>query len=106
VGALGRSELDGLRWATPMFEWRVFATGSEGKGPVGGAIEGREGRGSVVPDMLSNFQRVCKCWAAAKVLGTRCQPEQPFFFRASLRRRNHVRYTFTLPQASRTKLKW
>jgi hypothetical protein len=29
-----------------------FATGSEGKGPVGGAIEGREGRGSELPDMM------------------------------------------------------
>jgi len=63
-----------------MFEWRVFATGSEGNGPVGGAIEGREGRGSVVPDILNCLQRLCGRWVAMKVLGTRCPPEQPFFF--------------------------
>lgn len=27
---------------------RVLGTGSDGSGPVGGAIEGRDGRGSVV----------------------------------------------------------
>lgn len=36
----------------PTFEFLDFATGSEGKGPVGGAIEGREGRGSELPDMV------------------------------------------------------
>lgn len=30
-----------------VFETRVFATGSEGSGPVGGAMDGREGRGRV-----------------------------------------------------------
>jgi hypothetical protein len=35
-----------------MLEWRVFATGNEGRGPVGGAIEGREGRGSELADMI------------------------------------------------------
>lgn len=46
--------MEGLRGdAPPMLEWRVLGTGSEGSGPVGGAIEGREGRGSVVLDMLT-----------------------------------------------------
>jgi hypothetical protein len=44
--------VDGVRWPTPMLEWRVFATGNEGSGPVGGAIEGREGRGRELPDMM------------------------------------------------------
>lgn len=60
TGAPGRSELEGLRGeATPMLECRVFGTGREGSGPVGGAIEGRDGRGSVVLDMLTDgaFQR-------------------------------------------------
>lgn len=34
-------------------EMRDLATGSDGRGPVGGAIEGREGRGSVVVVMVS-----------------------------------------------------
>lgn len=38
--------MDG-REAGPTFETRDFATGSEGSGPVGGAIDGRDGRGSV-----------------------------------------------------------
>lgn len=62
TGALGRSEPEGLRCTTPMFEWRVFATGSEGRGPVGGAIDGREGRGSVLPDMMIASQRLGGCW--------------------------------------------
>jgi hypothetical protein len=51
-GRLGSSEAEGLRWAMPTLEWRVFATGSDGNGPVGGASEGREGRGSVVLAMV------------------------------------------------------
>jgi hypothetical protein len=35
------------------FEVRDLATGSEGKGPVGGAMEGLDGRGIVLPDILS-----------------------------------------------------
>lgn len=58
AAGLGRSEVEGDRWdvATPMLECRVFATGSEGRGPVGGAMEGREGRGRVLPDMLTSQQ--------------------------------------------------
>jgi len=42
----GSSEPGEEREAGLMFEMRDFATGSEGSGPVGGAIEGRDGRGS------------------------------------------------------------
>lgn len=40
---------------------RDLATGNEGNGPVGGAIEGREGRGSVLPDMVVAQSRECGC---------------------------------------------
>lgn len=51
----GKFELEEDRVATPIFECRVFATGSEGRGPVGGAMEGREGRGRLLLDMLARF---------------------------------------------------
>lgn len=41
-----------VRDAGPMFETRDLGTGSDGRGPVGGAIEGRDGRGSVVVAMV------------------------------------------------------
>lgn len=46
VASPGRSELEAVREAGLMFEALDFATGRAGSGPVGGAIEGREGRGS------------------------------------------------------------
>lgn len=49
MAGLGSSE---LRVVGPTFELRDLGTGSEGSGPVGGAIEGREGRGSELADML------------------------------------------------------
>lgn len=52
VAGLGRSE---LRVVGPTFELRDLGMGSEGKGPVGGAIEGRAGRGSELPDMLKGL---------------------------------------------------
>lgn len=48
----GRSEPGEEREAGLTLEARDFATGNEGSGPVGGAIEGREGRGSVWLVML------------------------------------------------------
>lgn len=52
----GSSEPDGCRRAgAPPFETRDFATGSEGSGPVGGAIDGRDGRGSVWLVILVSF---------------------------------------------------
>lgn len=42
----GSSEPSDGREADPTFETRDFATGSEGSGPVGGAMDGRDGRGS------------------------------------------------------------
>ena len=44
----GRSDEEGTRDAGLAVEGRDFATGKEGRGPVGGAIEGRDGLGSVV----------------------------------------------------------
>lgn len=41
----GSSEPWVARDGAPTLEDRDFATGSEGSGPVGGATEGREGRG-------------------------------------------------------------
>ena len=43
----GSSEPGDERAEGAMFETRDFVTGSEGSGPVGGAIDGRDGRGSV-----------------------------------------------------------
>lgn len=74
TAGLGSSEVDGARWATPMLECRVFATGSEGRGPVGGAIEGRDGRGSVfVPDMVNRQECLHWCSGGYQVLGMRFQ---------------------------------
>ena len=36
----------------PTLELLDFATGSEGSGPVGGAIDGLDGRGSDMPDIV------------------------------------------------------
>ncbi len=49
VEGLGRSE---PRPVVPTFEVRVLGTGNEGKGPVGGAIDGLDGRGSELTDMM------------------------------------------------------
>jgi hypothetical protein len=49
------------RGDAPMFELLDFATGNEGRGPVGGAIDGRAGRGSELPDMLTALVRICRC---------------------------------------------
>lgn len=35
-----------------MLEERDLGTGNEGKGPVGGAIDGLDGRGRELPDMV------------------------------------------------------
>lgn len=43
----GSSEPGDEREAGAIFETRDFATGSEGSGPVGGAMDGRDGRGRV-----------------------------------------------------------
>jgi hypothetical protein len=53
VDAEGSSDADEVREAGLTFETRDLATGSEGRGPVGGAMEGRDGRGSVVVAMLA-----------------------------------------------------
>lgn len=47
LGRAGSSEPGDERAAGVIFETRDFATGSEGSGPVGGAMEGRDGRGRV-----------------------------------------------------------
>lgn len=68
---LGRP-LEGVRRpAGPTFDERCFGTGSEGsegRGPVGGAMDERAGRGSVVPDMLA----VLLGQEPLLVLGRRC----------------------------------
>lgn len=46
TAGLGSSEPGEARDAGLTLETRDFAMGSEGSGPVGGAMEGREGRGS------------------------------------------------------------
>lgn len=45
LAVAGSSELWVVRDAVPTLETRDFATGNEGSGPVGGATEGRDGRG-------------------------------------------------------------
>lgn len=52
VAGEGSSDADEVRDAGLTLETRDLATGSEGRGPVGGAIEGRDGRGSVVVAMV------------------------------------------------------
>jgi hypothetical protein len=50
---LARDDVEGERSeGEPMLEGRCLETGSEGRGPVGGAMEERAGRGRAVPDML------------------------------------------------------
>ena len=41
-------------------EGRDLATGIEGSGPVGGAMDGRDGRGRVVVDMMPRGGRMAK----------------------------------------------
>lgn len=48
----GSSEAEDDRDAGLTLETRDFATGRAGRGPVGGAIEGRDGRGRVVVVMV------------------------------------------------------
>lgn len=53
--ARGRADEDTARFAVEGLgrsEVRVLGTGNEGKGPVGGAIDGLDGRGSELTDML------------------------------------------------------
>lgn len=45
------------REAGPILELRDLGTGREGRGPVGGAIEGRDGRGSELVDMVDELVR-------------------------------------------------
>ena len=60
VAGEGSNEAEGVRDAGLAFETRDLATGSEGRGPVGGAIEGRDGRGSVVVAMVL-LSRLVNC---------------------------------------------
>jgi hypothetical protein len=66
VAGDGRNEDDGTRDAELAVDGRDLATGKEGRGPVGGAIEGRDGRGSVVVMVkwlrLENRCGVVDCW--------------------------------------------
>lgn len=67
--------------AGPALELRDFATGSDGKGPVGGAIEGRDGRGSEFADMLmalGAFVRVLP--QLGELLAMHGWPDRPFAF--------------------------
>lgn len=58
-----------------------FGTGSEGKGPVGGAIEGRDGRGSELADMVNGVARLFKCYCRLqKVLAPQCLAGLAFVF--------------------------
>lgn len=64
-----------------MLELRDLATGSDGKGPVGGAIEGLEGRGSELPDMLTARSRKAQLRRRPlRALEMRCRPERVSFF--------------------------
>lgn len=69
MAGLGSSE---LRVVGPTFEFRDFATGNEGRGPVGGAIEGREGRGSEFVDMATLVVGV-QCWQDSRGAGDYCR---------------------------------
>lgn len=108
--------LEGVRRpAGPRFGERCFGTGSEGSGPVGGAMERR---GSVLPDMLamlasSSLGSCCAVWemstqrqsdvgpSSALATGTCLRPLSFFSFpRASLRRTHDSRHK----QALSTKL--
>lgn len=57
----GSSEDEGARSVGPTFDARDFATGNDGRGPVGGAIEGRDGRGSVLAMVLSSQTKSLCC---------------------------------------------
>jgi hypothetical protein len=48
----GSSDAEDVREAGLVLDGRDLGTGSDGSGPVGGAMEGREGRGNVVVDMV------------------------------------------------------
>ena len=82
--------------AGPALELRDFATGSDGKGPVGGAIEGRDGRGSEFADMLmalGAFVRVLP--QLGELLAMHGWPDRPFAFSNSLRHYVHVPWPAT-----------
>jgi hypothetical protein len=80
--ALGSNE---PRGAAPMLELLDFATGNEGKGPVGGAIDGRAGRGSELPDILTALTRVCDSYCSFwSVLAMHCWPDRLSFFLCSI----------------------
>jgi hypothetical protein len=73
------------RGAAPMLEPLDFATGNEGRGPVGGAIEGRAGRGSELPDISTALARRCDCYCSFwGVLAMHCWPNRLCFFVCSM----------------------
>ncbi len=90
VEGLGRSE---PRPVVPTFEVRVLGTGNEGKGPVGGAIDGLDGRGSELTDMMVVRVGGCRvCEAAVGTTGRDCQRERLWCSCIrTLWRRMHVR---------------
>ena len=86
--ALGSNE---PRGAAPMLELLDFATGNEGKGPDGGAIDGRAGRGSELPDILTALARMCdSCCSFWSVLAMHCWPGRLSFFLCSILPRTYL----------------
>lgn len=71
---------------------------------MGGAIEGRDGRGSELPDMIAPRCRLCGDWGWLR--GCRVRAGDPAAFRSygSLWLRNHVRCTFARVEDETPKL--
>lgn len=93
----------------PALALRDFATGSEGSGPVGGAIEERAGRGSELPDMLEERGAGVGVLmpAAWQMLALACWRDCRLFFFilqvvVPLRHCTHVRRVPGYAQQSRT----
>jgi hypothetical protein len=74
----------------PTLELRDLGTGNEGKGPVGGAIEGRAGRGSELAVMLERrscrvdgYVRLLCNFGAGEALATRWPLFLPVLYAAA-----------------------
>ena len=88
LAAPGSSE---LRVVGPTWELRDLGTGSEGKGPVGGAIEGRDGRGSELADMVMGWRVCTSATAGGRGAGAAVVGPTGFVFAGGLCRCAHVR---------------
>lgn len=68
-------EVTEAKEATEATEVRDLGTGSDGRGPVGGATEGREGRGRVVVVMVEVVVESGRCCYDAKIKTRACTKE-------------------------------